>query len=275
MGVIAATSLAPWVPPTVMQTEVVDLLTTGQEFSLGSLYYSGLMKVLDVYTGNSVAQWVMEQNVVFGDCSMVVRTAEPGEYQVENIIPPDFEATSWSADISGPEGSSVTLVWDETIYGHGFLDATGHVEFSIDTPLTDEPLLLLTVAGYNMAPYINTLTVGGDGTEGNEVTGSDDEEEDLPVAPEAVKLLGNFPNPFNPETRIAFEIPVAMEVKLTVYDIRGHQVKTIVDGVVEAGRHEMTWNGRDGSGRMSASGVYLYNLVTRDGQMQGRMVLSK
>ncbi len=97
----------------------------------------------------------------------------------------------------------------------------------------------------------------------------------MPVIASEVKLLGNFPNPFNPETHIMFEVPAAMEVNLTVYDIRGRQIKTIVNSVVEAGHHEAIWDGRDAGGRMSASGVYLYILVTRVGQHQGRMVLSK
>ncbi len=274
LGVIAATSLAPWVPPTVMQAEVVDLLVSGQEHSLGSLYYSGLMKMLDSYAGVDVAQWVMEQNVVFGDCSLMVRTSAPQRYDFDLIIPPGKDDTSWATDITGPAGSSVTLVWDGVVYGSGFLDESGHVEFPLTRSLVDHPILLLTVAGFNMVPYISTLAVGGDGTDNSEVTGKEPLDE-LPLLSSDVKLLGNYPNPFNPETRIAFEIPEAMEVNLTVYDIRGRLVKTIVDGVVEAGRHEMTWDGRDGGGRMSASGVYLYNLVTRSGRQQGRMVLSK
>jgi gingipain R len=276
LGVIAATSLAPWVPPTVMQAEVVDLLTTGQENSLGSLYYSGLMKMLDVYAGVDVAQWVMEQNVIFGDCSLMVRTRAPDRFQFDNVIvPPGHDATNWATEITGPEGSSVTLVWDGIVYGTGFLDAAGHVDMSLTRPLTDQTLLLVTIAGFNMAPYINTLTVGGDGSEESATTPAEEDGDPVPALSAEVKLLGNFPNPFNPETRIAFEIPAAMEVNLTVYDIRGRQVKTIVDGMLEAGHHEMTWDGRDSGGRISASGVYLYNLVTRDGRQQGRMVLSK
>jgi flagellar hook assembly protein FlgD len=93
--------------------------------------------------------------------------------------------------------------------------------------------------------------------------------------PAAVNLLGNFPNPFNPGTSIAFELPRDMRVRLAVYDVRGGLMRSLVDEVQPAGRREVYWDGRDAAGQAAASGVYLYWLRTDEGDFSGRMTLAK
>ena len=75
--------------------------------------------------------------------------------------------------------------------------------------------------------------------------------------PETFALHPNFPNPFNPSTTIRYQLPEASNVQLTVYDVTGQLVRTLVEGNMEAGHYVATWNGRDVSGRAVASGVYL------------------
>jgi len=76
-------------------------------------------------------------------------------------------------------------------------------------------------------------------------------------------LLDCRPNPFNPTTTIEFEVASLTPVHLRIYDIQGRLVKTLVEGKqYRAGRHGVSWNGRDHRGRLAASGVYFYRLVT-------------
>jgi hypothetical protein len=85
-----------------------------------------------------------------------------------------------------------------------------------------------------------------------------------------LRLEQNHPNPFNPRTRIAYEVPVGgARVLLEVFDLRGRRVRTLVDGHQEAGRRSSDWDGRDASGRAVASGTYLYRLRA-GGQVVGR-----
>ncbi|RJP77295.1 MAG: T9SS C-terminal target domain-containing protein [Candidatus Zixiibacteriota bacterium] len=86
----------------------------------------------------------------------------------------------------------------------------------------------------------------------------------------AFRLLGNQPNPFNPETAISYRLPASGHVSLRVYDIAGREVATLVNGWRDAGAHEATF---DGSGL--ASGVYLVRLEAGRQQATGRMVLLK
>ncbi len=76
--------------------------------------------------------------------------------------------------------------------------------------------------------------------------------------PDAFRLDQNFPNPFNPSTQIAYQVPVAANVRLAVFDLLGREVAVLVDGVRPAGAHRVTWNA---AGR--ASGVYFYRIDVR------------
>jgi hypothetical protein len=81
--------------------------------------------------------------------------------------------------------------------------------------------------------------------------------------PEAYALAANFPNPFNPTTSINFDLPEASVVKLVVFNIIGQEVATLVDGVVEAGYRQVSWNANSGSGYALPSGIYLYRISAR------------
>lgn len=102
---------------------------------------------------------------------------------------------------------------------------------------------------------------------------------DRPTAdvPAAFVLEAAYPNPFNPETTIAFEVlqADAGRVSLVVYDVLGRAVATLVDGPVGQGRHRYTWRGQDDQGRTVASGLYLYRLRVGDQVATRSMVLLK
>ena len=95
------------------------------------------------------------------------------------------------------------------------------------------------------------------------------------AVPAATALHANVPNPFNPATKIAFDLAHAGAVRLRVFDVAGHAVKTLVDGATPAGRHEVTWTGLDDAGRRVSSGVYFYQLITDGFSQTRRMALLK
>ena len=74
-------------------------------------------------------------------------------------------------------------------------------------------------------------------------------------------LLGNHPNPFNPSTSIAFSLPAELRVSLSIYDIRGRHLRTLVENaVMSPGEHKVVWDGRDLYNRSLPAGVYFYRL---------------
>lgn len=264
VGMIAASSLAPWTPPTVMQAEVVDLLAAGSRETLGALYYSGLMKVLDEYAGVPVATQVMEQNIVFGDASLQVRTRAPEHFQVD--LPPAFDplAAEVTVNVVGSGSGTVAVTHAGTLLGAVDFAVGGAITVPLTGDLSAISALEITVTGANMVPWQGTVGA---------VSGTTPvPETELPVR---AVLGGNYPNPFNPQTRIVFALPSAQSVRLTVYDIQGHVVEQLVAGALAAGAHEIVWQGRDARGRPAPSGLYLYRLVTPTESLIGRMVLAK
>jgi hypothetical protein len=93
--------------------------------------------------------------------------------------------------------------------------------------------------------------------------------------PAAYALRQNYPNPFNPKTTIKFDLPVTDEVNLSVYDLSGKLVQTLVSGSMDAGYHQVVWNGTDEQGQSVSSGVYLYRLSAGTYQQTQRMILMK
>lgn len=89
-------------------------------------------------------------------------------------------------------------------------------------------------------------------------------------APEAVALMSNAPNPFNPSTLIQYDLNQASNVKLTVYDVRGREVAVLVDQDQAAGRYEVRFDG----GHL-ASGTYFYRLETPSNALTKQMILLK
>ena len=89
------------------------------------------------------------------------------------------------------------------------------------------------------------------------------------------ELLQNHPNPFNPQTTIAFSIKERGEVSLAVYDVAGQLVRTLANESLAAGPHTKVWDGRDNAGQPIASGVYFYKLVANNFSQTKKMVLLK
>jgi hypothetical protein len=96
------------------------------------------------------------------------------------------------------------------------------------------------------------------------------------------QLEQNYPNPFSPPERgfagipstiIRFALPEAAEMSLQIYDIAGQLVQTLVDGIVETGRHQVVWDGTNRHGKHVASGIYFYQLRTREFKQVRKMSL--
>lgn len=97
----------------------------------------------------------------------------------------------------------------------------------------------------------------------------------VPEAPLRTALLNPTPNPFNPETSIAFTLAKAQRIELDVIDLRGRQVRTLAQGRYSAGAHVLEWTGVDEAGRRVASGVYLARLRSDTGDLVRKMLLVK
>jgi hypothetical protein len=81
-----------------------------------------------------------------------------------------------------------------------------------------------------------------------------------PAMPKTFVLYQNVPNPFNPMTRIRFDLPEGAMVRLVVYNVNGQMIRVLANSEMAAGSREVVWDGRDASGRGTASGIYFYRI---------------
>jgi len=94
-------------------------------------------------------------------------------------------------------------------------------------------------------------------------------------APAGFKLMQNYPNPFNPSTTIQFNLNKSQPVAITIYDVLGNKIKTLVNELKESGNHEIMWDGTSDSGVRQSTGVYVYQLKSGNAASVKKMLLLK
>ncbi|NOZ76067.1 MAG: T9SS type A sorting domain-containing protein [FCB group bacterium] len=98
-------------------------------------------------------------------------------------------------------------------------------------------------------------------------------DDDFSIIPHKFALYQNYPNPFNPETRIRFELASRQNVKLVVYNLLGHKVRTLTNEVYNPGYHVLNWDGRNDANRQVSSGIYIYRIKAGDFVDHKKMIL--
>ncbi|MBD3179315.1 MAG: T9SS type A sorting domain-containing protein [Candidatus Latescibacteria bacterium] len=220
-------------------------------------------------------------NETFGGIGFEINAAciAPGVTSVTRVTgtPLDIAGSSGMAryfEISPAEniGLDATVVahYDESELNgiaEGNLEAYSRYDASGDWfgggALVDEIANKVTAAGLNS---LGTLTLGPDGI----VTDVEDEDSGVP---EATRLVSVYPNPFNPATRIKFDLSKKGPVSIVVYDVSGRAVRTLKDGLMDAGSHELIWNGINNTGSNVSSGIYFCRMLTNGTNQTLKMVL--
>jgi len=159
--------------------------------------------------------------------------------QTPGCVPGDCDSEHWST-LADKINSSLHIVYIEDKDAGGIPQTEGTI--------TTNPVMYLE-------------------TEAPECPTGVDFEDNLPVT---FSLHQNYPNPFNAVTDISFELGNDMRVELSVYDITGAKVATLVNGIIKAGHHSIDWNAEE-----FASGVYFYRLKTELEQSTRKMTLLK
>ena len=99
--------------------------------------------------------------------------------------------------------------------------------------------------------------------------------ENLTLVPLSTLNLRNYPNPFNPETTISFEISKPGDVILDVFNLKGQLIKRLINNQMTAGKHNVIWDGKDNNGKICSSGVYYYRIESNGITETKKMVLMK
>ena len=93
--------------------------------------------------------------------------------------------------------------------------------------------------------------------------------------PSKFALNQNYPNPFNPLTTINYDLPKDALVNISIFDVMGREVKTLVREIKQAGYHTINWDSKDNNDRAVSAGIYFYQIQTKDFIRTKKMVLLK
>jgi len=90
-----------------------------------------------------------------------------------------------------------------------------------------------------------------------------------------IRFLRNYPNPFNPETTISFELAQKGRTRVEIYNVKGQLIRTLLDDVLDIGSHSLVWNGRNELNSHVSSGVYLYRVSVDGSEHLSKMIMIK
>ncbi len=176
--------------------------------------------------------------------------ANPGERVFDVLVEGEVPAAFTSLDPSEMGAGPMVAAWVSVVQ----LVTDGNLSLEFVHGLQDP-----AIKGIEVIDVTNEISAAG-------------EDDGIP---ERFALLGAYPNPFNPSTTIAFELPSSTMVRLGIYDLQGRLVRRLVDGHLPAGSHGIVWDGRDRSGRTVGSGVYLYRFLAAGLEETRKIMLVK
>ncbi len=199
----------------------------------------------DVYDGGGYFECPINVDGIGAD------TIGLGAVSIYHGLPDGFNAVAFSITI-GPisnEHSGKTITLDSCFYppnGYWILAGSGG-EFGWGGPYT-----------FTLFDPMTDVASGDD-----------------PNLPRAFALNQNYPTPFNPTTELVFDVPHRSHVRITILNVLGQKVRTLVDEVLAAGSYTRSWDGRSESGEALSSGVYLYTMEADDHFQTRKMILMK
>jgi flagellar hook assembly protein FlgD len=171
---------------------------------------------------------------------------------------------------AGSIGVSQTVEWDvkaaitgNGIYSFAITNSSSDAAYYSSKEGTQVPQLVIQTSGSAIAANVVDETVDSK------------LQPQILSTPESLELFPNYPNPFNLETTIEYALPEAKDVRLSIYNIRGQEVRPLVDEYQSAGFKTVRWDGRDNFGREISSGLYFSRLVVGQTVLMQKLTLQK
>jgi len=175
----------------------------------------------------------------------------------------------------GLEGATVTLTYADASEGWLPEPVTTSAWTGGFTIMALEGDYILTVEKEDFESVSLLITLTSDGLELDPILLTGPSSDTDLTHPFVTTLKGNYPNPFNPSTTIAFDIAREGQVSLDVFNILGQKVKTLANGKYSAGSHTVVWNGDDAYGRSVGSGIYFLRMTTNGYEKTQKMMMLK
>jgi len=157
VGMFASSVSCAWVPPCVMQSHIIELLTTEQRYTMGGLSMHGTIHTLESYNGGSEGIAIVEEYILFGDCTLPMRTVDPDF--VDATYDPIIPLGSTSFIVQTIPGAMVGLTMDGVLYGSAVANSSGIANVEFEDALSVPGEMTVTVTAYNTLPYVIEVNV--------------------------------------------------------------------------------------------------------------------
>ena len=261
-------------PSTHLQREFVNALYKNERFRIGQTHMDSKIATAPWVNApnqheEGAMRWCFYDCNVLSDPALGIWTEEPITVQAD--YPHTIQVGSSSMEVQVTSdgqpvpGLTCALLKDSVLYGSGVTDSLGRAEIQIDPPIGESGAAQLFVSGYNCLPTAFPVSVENASAVERTPAGlvySD-------------RIDSNYPNPFNSTTKITVYLHTTGKAKLSVFDIKGRKVKTLLNGWQSRGVHSVFWNGSDETGRPLSSGTYFVRLQTPRKTMVKKLLLLK
>jgi len=256
IGCYASTVNQQWATPMEAQDEMINVLTDGTKFTFGGTCFNGSCSMIEHYGQNGVTEF--KNWTLFGDPSLQMRTAQPTDLLVSHDAV--LDASSGVFLVQTEPEAMVAISNNFGLLGHAIADASGLATVSFDSqdlfPLAS---VTLTVTGFNKIPHVAPVDV---------IAGSTA----VSANSSPIQVGQNHPNPFDRSTGISLNLNRDDHVLLEIFDVAGRKVRTLQDGMLAAGAHQIVWDGMSDTGVAASAGTYFYRLTAASGTETRRMV---
>lgn len=221
----------------------------------GSMMNFGKIKAHQYFNGNSTVLETINQFMILGDPTQTTYSDVPKQLMLTNSVSGNMRTiTVRAASENSPVGNAmIGISKNGELKVSGYTDSLGSFTFD-QTEIAGE-LVKIVVTGTNLYPYVSDLMTG---------ISSNGE------IPKAYELSQNFPNPFNPATKIKFAIPQSSLVTLKIYNILGKEVASLISENLNAGNYEVDFNAA-----ALSSGSYFYRITAGEFTSVKKMLLIK
>ncbi len=224
---------------------------TPESCNLGDLNCDGNYNVLDIVT--------LANCILAGSCyGRVDDASEAALIKKDNLVSIEANGFIGGVQMTLSHGSDFSIEMTDRALFADYLTTGNETRLLVITPESEE------LFSYNGEFEITEIIVANSQYEVSVV--------DMPIAT-SFRLSDAYPNPFNPETRIRFQLAENSNVRLMIYDVLGRKVRTLVSDRMDAGNHVINWDGLNDAGTDVASGMYVYRIKAGDFIAHRKMLL--
>lgn len=269
-------------PPQNLSYEIIDYNNISLSWNAGS---TGALSYNIYKDGNFLAE---VSNTPYPTTAYTDEELEGGEYSYyvtavydtvesdpSNTVSIDLVLPTPTNLIGETLGTNISLSWDGISSNRDFIEYKIYKNGEFLNTTTQLFYFDQNVPSGSYSYYLTAVYSGDWESESSNVVDIDHTESYGIQTPFVNSLIGNYPNPFNPESTISYSTAETSFVTIEIFNLKGQRIRTLVNEELPSGTHSVVWNGADAKGGAVASGVYLYKMKTENYTSSKKMILMK